>query len=212
MSCGNACPPISHPVARMARTTSGSFASASADTISFGSLWSKMSSAIRVALFSSTIRSTSVENLRLLWEKAAYFVPSKPYSAKPLVSPTPSASSCRIAAVCAADKRGTKLDSSSLAPPTVVSARPITFAAPVASSIPPRTTPPLVANFTPLVATPVGSVLIITRASRTPDIMLYGSDLGLNTKFAAPRPTVHAEPSIVPRYLRARSACLFIKS
>ena len=171
-----------------------------------------MSSAIRAALFSFTIRSTSVENLRLFLEKAAYFVPSKPYSAKPLVKPIPSASSCRNAAVWVADKRGTKLDSSSFAPPTVVSARPIALTAPVASSIPPRTKPPLVASFAALVATPVGSVLIITNASRTPDMMLYGNDLGLNTRFAAPRPTVQAEPSTVPRYLRARSACLLIKS
>ena len=163
----------------MARTTSGSFASAKAFTTSFGSLWSKMSSAIREALFSPTRRSINVAKRRLVRENVSYDVPSKPYSARPLVKPTPEASSSRSAFKAATDNRGTLFG-------------------------------PAVANLTPLVIGPVGSALIITNASNTPDMMLYGKDFGLNTRFAALRPTVHADPFTVPRYRRARSACFSI--
>ena len=155
-------------MARIARTTSGSFASAKAATTSFGSLWSKMSSAIRAALFSPVRRSINVTKRRLVRENVSYAVPSKPYSVRPLVKPTPVASSSRSTFSAAVDSRGTLLL-------------------------------PAVRIFAPLVTGVTGSNLIITAASNTPDITLYQNDLGLNTRFAAPRPTVHAEPFTVPR-------------
>ena len=60
---------------------------------------------------------------------------------------------------------------------------------------------------TALPPTRVTSVPMVTTASSKPEAMLYAFEPGVNTTLAAPRPTVQAEPLIVPRTRLARSAC-----
>ena len=44
-------------------------------------------------------------------------------------------------------------------------------------------------------------------ASKAPDIKRYAVESGVKATDARPRPIVQADPSMVPRYRRARSAC-----
>ena len=114
---------------------------------------------------------------------ASHLVPSSEMSPRPFAKPDSASKAARNGASSVADSKGTLLD--------------------WMMSTPLIATPPFVAALIPLVIGPVGSNEITAAASRTPDKTLYGIDLGLNTRFAAARPTVHAEPLIVPRYSRA---------
>ena len=63
--------------------------------------------------------------------------------------------------------------------------------------------------FKPATALPpikVGSATTFTAASKKPDKIEYCLEPGVKNTSAAPRPTVQAEPLIVPRTCFARSA------